>query len=89
VKSGPQFDSVSGTPELTDIHESGRELEMLVDNLNAGRPQCPVGLNTLVVPRHPFLHTPLKAATLLQKNKSSNFYNPLLCQKISKLEWAS
>ena len=24
---------------------------MLVDNLNAGRPQCPVGLNTLVVPR--------------------------------------
>ena len=28
-----------------------RELEMLVDNLNAGRPQCPVGLNTLVVPR--------------------------------------
>ena len=28
-----------------------RELEILVDNLNAGRPQCPVGLNTLVVPR--------------------------------------
>ena len=28
-----------------------RELELLVDNLNAGRPQCPVGLNTLVVPR--------------------------------------
>jgi len=28
-----------------------RELEMLVDTLNAGRPQCPVGLNTLVVPR--------------------------------------
>jgi len=28
-----------------------RELERLVDTLNAGRPQCPVGLNTLVVPR--------------------------------------
>jgi len=30
---------------------TNRELEILVDNLNAGRPQCPVGLNTLVVPR--------------------------------------
>jgi pellino protein len=30
---------------------TNRELELLVDNLNAGRPQCPVGLNTLVVPR--------------------------------------
>ncbi|KAK7867764.1 hypothetical protein R5R35_002264 [Gryllus longicercus] len=26
-------------------------LEALVDDLNAGRPQCPVGLNTLVLPR--------------------------------------
>ncbi|PSN36419.1 Protein pellino [Blattella germanica] len=26
-------------------------LETLVDELNAGRPQCPVGLNTLVIPR--------------------------------------
>ena len=33
-----------------------RELELLVDNLNAGRPQCPVGLNTLVVPRKNSLH---------------------------------
>lgn len=24
---------------------------MLVDEINAGRPQCPVGLNTLVIPR--------------------------------------
>lgn len=23
----------------------------MVDDLNAGRPQCPVGLNTLVIPR--------------------------------------
>jgi len=30
---------------------TNRELELLVDTLNAGRPQCPVGLNTLVVPR--------------------------------------
>lgn len=30
---------------------TNRELELLVDDLNAGRPQCPVGLNTLVVPR--------------------------------------
>ena len=34
-----------------------RELELLVDNLNAGRPQCPVGLNTLVVPRKNSQHT--------------------------------
>ncbi|CAG0894469.1 unnamed protein product [Cyprideis torosa] len=27
------------------------DLEQLVDALNAGRPQCPVGLNTLVLPR--------------------------------------
>ena len=33
------------------VYLNFRELEMLVDNLNAGRPQCPVGLNTLVVPR--------------------------------------
>lgn len=28
-----------------------KDLETLVDVLNAGRPQCPVGLNTLVIPR--------------------------------------
>ncbi|KAG4068755.1 hypothetical protein HA402_002446 [Bradysia odoriphaga] len=28
-----------------------RDLEKLVDEINAGRPQCPVGLNTLVIPR--------------------------------------
>ncbi|CAL4093968.1 unnamed protein product, partial [Meganyctiphanes norvegica] len=28
-----------------------RHLELMVDELNAGRPQCPVGLNTLVIPR--------------------------------------
>ncbi|KAF0292557.1 Protein pellino [Amphibalanus amphitrite] len=27
------------------------DLERMVDQLNAGRPQCPVGLNTLVIPR--------------------------------------
>ena len=32
------------------VHPS-LQLELLVDTLNAGRPQCPVGLNTLVVPR--------------------------------------
>lgn len=26
-------------------------MEKLVDEINAGRPQCPVGLNTLVIPR--------------------------------------
>lgn len=30
---------------------SKRDLEKLVDEINAGRPQCPVGLNTLVIPR--------------------------------------
>ncbi|KAL5282904.1 PELI1 family protein [Megaselia abdita] len=28
-----------------------RDLEKLIDEINAGRPQCPVGLNTLVIPR--------------------------------------
>ncbi|XP_044730728.1 protein pellino isoform X1 [Chrysoperla carnea] len=28
-----------------------RDLEQQVDEINAGRPQCPVGLNTLVIPR--------------------------------------
>ena len=28
-----------------------RQLERCLDELNAGRPQCPVGLYTLVVPR--------------------------------------
>ncbi|CAB4057599.1 PELI [Lepeophtheirus salmonis] len=28
-----------------------KQLEQCIDNLNAGRPQCPVGLHTLVVPR--------------------------------------
>ncbi|XP_018008612.2 protein pellino isoform X2 [Hyalella azteca] len=28
-----------------------RHLEQMLDELNAGRPQCPVGLNTLVIPR--------------------------------------
>ncbi|XP_026477976.1 protein pellino [Ctenocephalides felis] len=28
-----------------------KDLEKQVDELNAGRPQCPVGLNTLVIPR--------------------------------------
>jgi pellino protein len=28
-----------------------RQLERALDELNAGRPQCPVGLHTLVVPR--------------------------------------
>lgn len=33
------------------ILQTKRDLEQLVDELNAGRPQCPVGLNTLVIPR--------------------------------------
>lgn len=31
--------------------QTKRDLEKLVDELNEGRPQCPVGLNTLVIPR--------------------------------------
>lgn len=31
--------------------QSKRDLEREVDEINAGRPQCPVGLNTLVIPR--------------------------------------
>ncbi|CAB3366970.1 Hypothetical predicted protein [Cloeon dipterum] len=31
---------------------SKADLEKMVDQINAGRPQCPVGLNTLVIPRN-------------------------------------
>lgn len=31
--------------------QTKRDLEKLIDEVNAGRPQCPVGLNTLVIPR--------------------------------------
>lgn len=33
------------------MFQTKRDLEKLVDEINAGRPQCPVGLNTLVIPR--------------------------------------
>lgn len=33
------------------IYQTKRDLEKLVDQINEGRPQCPVGLNTLVIPR--------------------------------------
>lgn len=37
---------------MNNVYEqTKRDLEALVDELNAGRPQCPVGLNTLVIPR--------------------------------------
>ncbi|KAJ9592073.1 hypothetical protein L9F63_001382 [Diploptera punctata] len=36
---------------IYDRDEDKQLLETLVDELNAGRPQCPVGLNTLVIPR--------------------------------------
>lgn len=32
-----------------------RSLEEKIDHLNATRPQCPVGLNTLIIPRKPIL----------------------------------
>lgn len=35
----------------TQQQKTKRDLEKLVDEINAGRPQCPVGLNTLVIPR--------------------------------------
>ncbi|ENN71533.1 hypothetical protein YQE_11826, partial [Dendroctonus ponderosae] len=37
--------------DQTDMFQSKQHLEKVVDELNAGRPQCPVGLNTLVIPR--------------------------------------
>lgn len=33
------------------VFQTKRHLETLVDELNAGQPQCPVELNTLVIPR--------------------------------------
>ena len=36
---------------LNSVFQTKHHLETLVDELNAGRPQCPVGLNTLVIPR--------------------------------------
>jgi len=37
---------------------TNRHLEKMVDDLNAGKPQCPVGLNTLVLPRKSTLPPP-------------------------------
>ena len=37
---------------------TSRHLEAMVDELNAGKPQCPVGLNTLVLPRKSTLPPP-------------------------------
>jgi hypothetical protein len=42
--------SISLLPFLLP-QQTKRDLEKLVDEINAGRPQCPVGLNTLVIPR--------------------------------------
>lgn len=46
---------VTVVPKIIILHvnhlQTKRDLETLVDELNAGRPQCPVGLNTLVIPR--------------------------------------
>jgi len=36
--------------DLLLVLQSKRELEYQVEAINAGRPQCPVGLNTLVLP---------------------------------------
>lgn len=36
---------------LFESIQSKRDVEKLVDEINEGRPQCPVGLNTLVIPR--------------------------------------
>ena len=38
--------------------QTNRHLEKMVDDLNAGKPQCPVGLNTLVLPRKSTLPPP-------------------------------
>ena len=38
-------------PSIVAVLQTKRHLEQMVDELNAGRPQCPVGLNTLVIPR--------------------------------------
>lgn len=43
-----------------------KRLEDMIDDLNASRPQCPVGLNTLVIPR--------KSATLSEKDKQPYVY---------------
>lgn len=43
-----------------------KHLEEMIDELNAARPQCPVGLNTLVIPR--------KSATLSENDKQPYVY---------------
>ncbi|GIZ02902.1 protein pellino [Caerostris extrusa] len=52
-------------------------LEEKIDELNAGRPQCPVGLNTLVIPRK---------STLLSSDKQPYVY--LICGHVQGLhDW--
>jgi hypothetical protein len=36
---------------MIPVFQTKHHLETLVDDLNAGQPQCPVELNTLVIPR--------------------------------------
>lgn len=43
---------------FVSLVQTVRHLEKMVDELNAGKPQCPVGLNTLVLPRKSTLPPP-------------------------------
>ncbi|RWS27447.1 protein pellino-like isoform X3 [Leptotrombidium deliense] len=55
-----------------------KQLEEMIDDLNAARPQCPVGLNTLVIPR--------KLATLSESDKQPYVY--LKCGHVQGLhDW--
>ena len=66
----------------------------MVDELNAGRPQCPVGLNTLVIPRKATLTTSEKQPLVYLNcghvqglhewghEKDSNVYTCPMCLKV-------
>lgn len=48
-----------------------KTLEEKIDMLNASRPQCPVGLNTLIIPRKPILPSTQQHRSAYHTSKSS------------------
>lgn len=80
------------------ISQTKEYLEELVDQLNANRPVCPVGLNTLVIPRRSGLDTYNQQQPYVYLscghvqghhdwglNKESNFRTCPMCLKVGKM----
>ena len=58
VRTSSSFGFILRDSFSLNFMQTTRHLEKMVDDLNAGKPQCPVGLNTLVLPRKSTLPPP-------------------------------